>query len=524
MSSKDNFISSRKRNMIKELSYAKSSKTKTSSQPSSSTKIQTKRTFENELKYKDFTKKQLFLKNIDKKSEFIKSSISNLDSTFREYSRNINKSSNPGISSNLYNIFLERTNLVQNQFSKVNKLAKTYKFNFYDSLNLSYFKENQQNAKKKKTTKKEIDTPWENDEENININNKNVKHQKLHKLKDFLFNYEIEEVEKKIVTPNEEQDEKNDNCQSFLRKNLINKNLFETSVHYDKMKLSSDKKYALILDNMINIQNNNNKSELNSKLYQTQNKLQNNSNELTSRPKTTRDRNNYNEIFNLKNKTNDFFNLNKGFKKINNKPTSAFNRYKYKKYNLIPFLKKKMNNEFQKLINKTLRNCKYINKEISLEKKNKYKLKKDDSLELLKNKKELDIKELRKELKLKNGNLTLDEGEIIMKNVKKMKKILSKDELHILNQIAKTVILEDKRANNYLVLDDKINFKLRLLNERTTNKDLMRKAMKIDTKKEFSVHDRDEFAKIMKNEYYDFNDLKSLKQILLKYKQMQKPY
>ena len=48
--------------------------------------------------------------------------------------------------------------------------------------------------------------------------------------------------------------------------------------------------------------------------------------------------------------------------------------------------------------------------------------------------------------------------------------------------------------------------------------------MKIDTKKEFSVHDRDEFAKIMKNEYYDFNDLKSLKQILLKYKQMQKPY
>ena len=55
-----------------------------------------------------------------------------------------------------------------------------------------------------------------------------------------------------------------------------------------------------------------------------------------------------------------------------------------------------------------------------------------------------------------------------------MKKLLSKHELNILNKIAKTVILEDKRANKYIVFDDTINFKLRILNDRNKNKELLK--------------------------------------------------
>ena len=513
-----------KQNSKKEVSNIKLPKSKIFSKSISTRKIQTKPSFENDPNYKVYIKKQLFLKNLDKRSEFIKSSINNLDSTFKEYSRNINNPSNSMISSNLYKIFLARTNSVQNQFSKVNQLAKSYKFKFYDSLNLSYLKENQKKPKKKKIEKSEKEILWVNNTINNDDEKNKIKHQKLDRLKDFLFKYDIEENEKKIVTTNEELEEKNENnWQSFLRKNLINKQIYKTSVQYDKMKLPYYKKYELILDNLNNNQNNNNKFEFNSKLYKNNNKPQYNSARNIIRPNTTRYRNDYNKFFNLNNKTTGSFNINKTFKTIDKRHISNLSNHRFKKYNMIPFFQKDLNEKFQKLINKTLRNCKSINKELSEEKKNKYPFQTDDSSHMNKNKKTLDIEKLRKDLNLKDGNFILNEGEIIMKNVSRMKKLLSKHELNILNKIAKTVILEDKRANKYIVFDDTINFKLRILSDRNKNIELLRQAMKKNISKEFSKHDKKEFEEIMKNEYYDFNDLESLKQILKKYKEIQKP-
>ena len=513
-----------KRNSKKETTKFRLSKTKINSKSVSTRKIQAKPSFEDDPNYKDYIKKQLFFKNLDKRSEFIKSSINNLDSTFKEYSKNINNPSNSRISSNLYKIFLARTNSIQNQFSKVNQLTKSYKFKFYDSLNLSYLRENQKKPKKKKIEKNEKEIHWVSNTINNDDEKNKIKHKKLDRLKDFLFNYDIDEDEKKILTTKEELEEKiENNCQSFLRKNLINKQIYKTSVQYDKLKLPCFKKYALILDNLNNNQNNN-KFEFNPKLYKNKNKSQNNSNRNIIRAKTTRYRNDYNKFFNLNNKTTSSFDINKTFKKSDKKHISNLSNHRFKKYNMIPFFQKDLNEKIQKLINKTLRNCKSINKELSEEKKNKYPFQTDDSSHMNKNKKTLDIEKLRKDLNLKDGNFILNEGEIIMKNVSRMKKLLSKHELNILNKIAKTVILEDKRANKYIVFDDTINFKLRILNDRNKNKELLRQAMKKNTSKEFSKHDKKEFAEIMKNEYYDFNDLKSLKQILKKYKEMQKPY
>ena len=88
---------------------------------------------------------------------------------------------------------------------------------------------------------------------------------------------------------------------------------------------------------------------------------------------------------------------------------------------------------------------------------------------------EVNIEELRKELRLYNLDNIVDEVDVVMNNVKRMEKLVKKKDIYFLRKIAKTVIREDKLANKNLVFNNNtINAKLKKIYERrakTNNKD-----------------------------------------------------
>ena len=130
---------------------------------------------------------------------------------------------------------------------------------------------------------------------------------------------------------------------------------------------------------------------------------------------------------------------------------------------------------------------------------------------------EVNIEELRKDLRLHNLGNIVDEVDVVMNNVKRMEKLVKKKDIYFLRKVAKTVIREDKLANKNLVFNNNtINAKLKKIYDRrvkTNNQDE-------NENENLEKQHRIEMIKLFKNDGPDFFSETYLANLIKRYKTM----
>ena len=137
----------------------------------------------------------------------------------------------------------------------------------------------------------------------------------------------------------------------------------------------------------------------------------------------------------------------------------------------------------------------------------------------IKKKRNIDINNIRKELKLNNRGKGIDENKLIMDNVDKLQKSLPKTHVDLMRSIAKIVINEDRMRNKPLVYDgsyDNKIFRAKLkkeMFEATCDMKKIRESLnKNKNKKEKPF--KQVVKKLMENEMFLFFNLKSLNRMV----------
>ena len=133
----------------------------------------------------------------------------------------------------------------------------------------------------------------------------------------------------------------------------------------------------------------------------------------------------------------------------------------------------------------------------------------------------INIKNIRKDLKLKRRGKGIDEIKLIMQNVDKLYKSLPKSHVNLMRSIAKIVINEDRMRHRPIFYNDTYDnklFKMRLKNEMFEAQCEMAKIRKTLSKNKKEKDFKTQVKKLMKNEMFLFFDLDSLKQMVNKYK------
>ena len=133
----------------------------------------------------------------------------------------------------------------------------------------------------------------------------------------------------------------------------------------------------------------------------------------------------------------------------------------------------------------------------------------------------INIKNIRKDLNLRRRGNGIDEKKLIMENVNKLYKSLPKTHVNLMRSIAKIVINEDRMRHRPLFYNDTYDnklFKKRLKNEMFEAQCEMGKIRQTLSKNKKKKDFKQQIKKLMTNEMFLFFNNDSLKQMLNKYK------
>ena len=223
--------------------------------------------------------------------------------------------------------------------------------------------------------------------------------------------------------------------------------------------------------------------------------------------------------YHYKNKKKDYFQI------YSKRCKSSFRPNKYTIFNVSKVIKEDYNKALFPLTIRLITESNIIDREISNERKiGKYLdcFGEQDMKNIKIVKKPIDFKKIRKDLNLYNMNSYLNETNIVMKGAKKVEKLLTtKREINLARSIAQKIINEDILVNNYFDFDETLSIKLRRLFERKLFKKfagdtvLSKNNMKIKKKEKT---DGEIFYKILKGDIENFFDIKTLKNLIYKYK------
>ena len=229
----------------------------------------------------------------------------------------------------------------------------------------------------------------------------------------------------------------------------------------------------------------------------------------------------YSNQFNSKKNDLDLYSVMSDISSFNNNQNTIYSKKSSninQKKNKI-FLIKQIKNLSEGIINKggklkTEMKSKYksIMKLLEEEKKPVTKVKKDRNI---------NIKNIRKDLNLRRRGNGIDEKKLIMDNVNKLYKSLPKTHVNLMRSIAKIVINEDRMRHRPLFYNDTYDnklFKKRLKNEMFEAQCEMGKIRQTLSKNKKKKDFKQQIKKLMTNEMFLFFNNDSLKQMLNKYK------
>ena len=126
----------------------------------------------------------------------------------------------------------------------------------------------------------------------------------------------------------------------------------------------------------------------------------------------------------------------------------------------------------------------------------------------------LDIRKIRKELKLDKLTSIIKESEIIVRNEKKMEKKLKKEDASILRGVVNKILQEDRLINKEIVINtNSLNNKLKKILERRV------KHMEINENDD-DENDKVQILKLFKDDNPDFFNMNHLSNLIKRYKTM----
>ena len=190
---------------------------------------------------------------------------------------------------------------------------------------------------------------------------------------------------------------------------------------------------------------------------------------------------------------------------------------------------KRNNKILIKMLSESLKKCKKFNNILKINYINKEKEEEEKERELIKHlikKKKTDLSLLAKELNLNYKKYKIDIEELVTNNVYKLKRNLQNiTQLKLLSKVANRVILEDKILSKEVILESALARKLEKRIKSKSEREfeltiLKRKELKNNLLKNKEKNDDEQIKGYLKNEIPDFYDLKSLEEMVKKYRTM----
>jgi hypothetical protein len=147
-------------------------------------------------------------------------------------------------------------------------------------------------------------------------------------------------------------------------------------------------------------------------------------------------------------------------------------------------------------------------------------------IKLLIKKKRTDLDKLVKELNLHYDEQNIDLEELVIKNVYNIKKHLQNtQQFRLMNKVANKVIVEDKILSKKVFLESSVAKKLRKRIKTKSDKEFdklieKRKYLKSKVMKYRKKTENEEMKALLKDNFFDFDNIKSLKEMIYKYRTM----
>ena len=316
---------------------------------------------------------------------------------------------------------------------------------------------------------------------------------------------------------------KNNNIYIYNNKESPNQKIIRNNFYT----LSDDNKHSNYLKTTNSI-NNNISNYINSSRPQTSITSKSNKTKIKLSPKnetidifetstiSLSDNININNINNLKNLNNSKKTSN--FSKIQNFPINLSIKYRNDNAKILYEILSETLEKSQKI--KKILEFNSLLKEKENEKMEEQKLK-----DLLK-KKTTDIDLLVKELNLYYDEPKINLEELVVNNALSLRKHLQNDkQFRIMNKVANKVIVEDKILSNEEFIEDSVAKKLRKRIKTKSDKEFeflieKRKYLKNKMKKYKGKTETDFIRGLMKNDIFDFDNFKSLEEMIFKYRAM----
>ena len=198
-------------------------------------------------------------------------------------------------------------------------------------------------------------------------------------------------------------------------------------------------------------------------------------------------------------------------------------------HNLNKKFPKRNNKILIKMLSASLKKCKKFNNDLKINYINKEKEEEEKERGIIKHlikKKKTDLPLLVKELNLNYKKYKIDLEELVTNNVYKLKRNLQNiTQLKLLNKVANRVILEDKILSKEVILESALARKLkkRIKSKSEIEFELTikkRKELKNNLLKNKEKNDDEQIKGYLMNEIPDFYDLKSLENMVKKYRTM----
>ena len=526
------------------------------------------------IEFKGAILRKSILKQIGDKSKRAMQITKKLDEGFRTYKLSISNEKNPInaiISNNIFDMNIKRSRLVAKQLKNLEKMNEKYDYEYYKSYNLDYdkYEDDIEETKNDIEDKKQVDIYLSPGEKIIKEEEENKFEHKFETFEGYRSKKKLENLktvidfmDKKdnIGIENQGRKKKYNNrlalnlnkikSLSFIRPSKKFENNYIPSINYDKNNLFFGKKYILILDhfkrNSFSNKHNSSIPFFNRTTKKMKTNTTENSNSSIKNINTSPQNLFYNERHNIDNNLkNNFYSpenrKNKSQKhlrifsspnnsSIKNTPAKSPCLY-YDDYTknriLINHINSKNKKQIMPMLIKLIKKGSELKKDINI---NNYFYKdtpmsyKNKSVSKNYYKTQIDIPSIRKEMHLYNVSEIIDEKKIIMNNVQKMSKSIHKKEMEILLNIAKTVIREDQLTHNLVYYNDSLENKMAYFNDKQKLKAMANKAFcakaSLDKFKKNKKTDEEKLHKLMKNDKPNFNNIKSLENMIYKYKTM----
>jgi hypothetical protein len=200
-------------------------------------------------------------------------------------------------------------------------------------------------------------------------------------------------------------------------------------------------------------------------------------------------------------------------------------------HNLNKKFPKRNNKILIKMLSASLKKCKKFNNDLKINYINKEKEEEEKERGIIKHlikKKKTNLSLLIKELNLNYKKYKIDLEELVINNVYKLKRNLQNiTQLKLLNKVANRVILEDKILSKEVILESALYRKLKKRIKSKSEREFeltieKRKELKNSLLKNKEKNDDEQIKGYLRNEIPDFYDLKSLEEMVKKYRTMSK--